>query len=556
VFEGNTVPSFGGGLNCNVDSSPNLSNCTFSQNSALRGGALHCFANSSPVLLGCVFTENSAGEKGGAIHSNGSSPTLTDCILAGNQADGDGGGIVSLDSHIQITNCGFLENSALSLGNGGGVYSDGSSSLSVRDSRFMGNTFENSGGGINIAGGGSCNVQDCVFSGNYGIEEAGGAGINVAHDATATIAGCTFSGNMGFIGGGIQCAECSLHIENSIIWNNCANDGNDLRVHGSAWVTLDCCCIDLSGAVGDYSLGPDNIFTSPMFCGPEECETAPTTEGDYHLHVGSPCAPANSPGSCGLIGALPVNCAPAGSLCFFPDIDWQVIPCASGETVFVDITLDGNTAPVETFGFGLIYESSHFGFRYCSKGDLTDDWPGVACLHTRGDDTVHVYGDRGAMDPIPPGSSGSLVRLRFVMNCQGLLYGDSLNVIGAIVNPSYDCSTFTVCEPREWILTDVSQQAFDAPLHVRLTENFPNPFNPGTTIQYDLPSPGGHVSLIIYDVLGRAVRTLVDSEIKAGRYEAYWDGKDNAGRVAPSGIYFFRLETPQGVRQRKAVLLK
>ncbi len=74
----------------------------------------------------------------------------------------------------------------------------------------------------------------------------------------------------------------------------------------------------------------------------------------------------------------------------------------------------------------------------------------------------------------------------------------------------------------------------------RLLQNHPNPFNPRTTIRFELPAVG-HVRLAIYDVAGRLVRVLVEGEIAAGSHEAAWDGRDAAGRAVPSGSYLARL---------------
>jgi flagellar hook assembly protein FlgD len=68
----------------------------------------------------------------------------------------------------------------------------------------------------------------------------------------------------------------------------------------------------------------------------------------------------------------------------------------------------------------------------------------------------------------------------------------------------------------------------------------PNPFNPRTTIRFDLPA-AGTVRLAIYDVAGRLVKVLVEGEIPAGSHEAVWDGRDTSGRSAPSGSYLARL---------------
>ncbi len=79
-----------------------------------------------------------------------------------------------------------------------------------------------------------------------------------------------------------------------------------------------------------------------------------------------------------------------------------------------------------------------------------------------------------------------------------------------------------------------------APAALRLHPNQPNPFNPRTTIRFDLPVAGQAI-LSIYDLAGRLVRVLVEGERAAGAYEAVWDGRDATGRSAPSGSYLARL---------------
>jgi hypothetical protein len=78
------------------------------------------------------------------------------------------------------------------------------------------------------------------------------------------------------------------------------------------------------------------------------------------------------------------------------------------------------------------------------------------------------------------------------------------------------------------------------PAVVRLYPNQPNPFNPRTTIRFDLPV-AGQAQLSIYDLAGRLVRVLVEGERAAGSYEAVWDGRDATGHSAPSGSYLARL---------------
>ncbi|MFQ5511493.1 MAG: FlgD immunoglobulin-like domain containing protein [Candidatus Krumholzibacteriia bacterium] len=91
----------------------------------------------------------------------------------------------------------------------------------------------------------------------------------------------------------------------------------------------------------------------------------------------------------------------------------------------------------------------------------------------------------------------------------------------------------------------------------RLEPNYPNPFNPVTTIRYAIKDRG-HVSLRVYNAAGQLVRTLVNDvrAPRAGGFEATWDGRNNAGQVVSSGVYFYRLVTEGFTGTRKMVLLK
>jgi Leucine-rich repeat (LRR) protein len=93
------------------------------------------------------------------------------------------------------------------------------------------------------------------------------------------------------------------------------------------------------------------------------------------------------------------------------------------------------------------------------------------------------------------------------------------------------------------------------PLEFALHQNFPNPFNPSTTIQYDLPEPG-RVTLTVYDLLGRQVTCLADDHLEAGYHEVTWEGTSAFSGTLPSGIYLVRLATPGYHRTIKTLLLK
>jgi len=92
--------------------------------------------------------------------------------------------------------------------------------------------------------------------------------------------------------------------------------------------------------------------------------------------------------------------------------------------------------------------------------------------------------------------------------------------------------------------------------YVLSVSNFPNPFNPSTTVSYTVPSRG-NVSVTIYDARGARVATLVDNESRvAGAYRLEWNGRSESGAMLSSGIYFARVEQAGAVRTKKMVLLK
>jgi len=93
------------------------------------------------------------------------------------------------------------------------------------------------------------------------------------------------------------------------------------------------------------------------------------------------------------------------------------------------------------------------------------------------------------------------------------------------------------------------------PSDFELYGNFPNPFNPRTTISFGLPH-GQYVKLVVYNLLGQQVKVLVDQYLSAGSYEADWDGLDNLGNPVSSGIYFYSLETMNNKLVRKMIFSK
>ncbi|MGB5849248.1 MAG: alpha-amylase family glycosyl hydrolase, partial [Ignavibacteriaceae bacterium] len=127
---------------------------------------------------------------------------------------------------------------------------------------------------------------------------------------------------------------------------------------------------------------------------------------------------------------------------------------------------------------------------------------------------------------------------------------------------SYGSAVYTISTQEEMVflpvippIVSVDDQAADIPEDYNLFQNYPNPFNPSTTIRYSVVEPG-NVSIKIYDVLGREIKTLVNEVKTAGAYSSTWNGDNNFGNKVSSGIYLYRMEAGLFVETRKMILLK
>ncbi|RMD95498.1 MAG: T9SS C-terminal target domain-containing protein, partial [Calditrichaeota bacterium] len=94
-----------------------------------------------------------------------------------------------------------------------------------------------------------------------------------------------------------------------------------------------------------------------------------------------------------------------------------------------------------------------------------------------------------------------------------------------------------------------------APRSYVLHENYPNPFNPRTTVEYAVPTPGP-VRIQIFDALGRLVATLVDRVQEPGTYRLEWQGRNAAGQAVASGLYFLIMHAQNFTQVRKMLLLR
>ncbi len=105
------------------------------------------------------------------------------------------------------------------------------------------------------------------------------------------------------------------------------------------------------------------------------------------------------------------------------------------------------------------------------------------------------------------------------------------------------------------VRTRVESNTHSVPVEFGLQQNFPNPFNPETTIRYQLPEPGS-VKLCVYDMRGTTVRVLVEGKKEPGHHQVIWNARDEQNRPVASGVYLLRIVAGHFIQQRKMILLR
>ncbi len=271
----------GGGM-YNFSSSPTVTNCTFTDNTAgTYGGAMYNCAVSSPIVTSCTFITNTA-TYAGAMYNSASNPTVIDCEFTGNTAENYGGAIFNFAASIPIViNSIFIDNSAA---RGGGIYNNSSAST-VLSSKFMHNAAENSGGGIYNSMSDST-ITNCIFSANS-ADNTGGAIYNYSASPTVTNAAFSYNTAEGACGGIYNYGSSSPVITNCILWNNTDPQIDNDNGYGFPVVTY-------SNIDQDYP-GTGNIKAYPYFAdfnGPDN--VIGTEDDNLRLRYDSPCIDAGN----------------------------------------------------------------------------------------------------------------------------------------------------------------------------------------------------------------------------------------------------------------------
>jgi hypothetical protein len=171
--------------------------------------------------------------------------------------------------------------------------------------------------------------------------------------------------------------------------------------------------------------------------------------------------------------------------------------------------------------------------------------------------TVDIY--RADQDPSGSGEGREFLASgqtdqsgEFTIAVSNLLSGEFLTAIAT--DNSGNSSAFSVNKQVD-ITLDIKDPLEELPESVELSQNFPNPFNPETTIAYQL-ARSTMVEVSVFNSLGQQVMELVNKEQLAGSYSVIWDGVGSDGTPLASGVYFYRLRTESGEHTKKMLLLK
>ncbi|MFA5832213.1 MAG: T9SS type A sorting domain-containing protein [Bacteroidota bacterium] len=527
-------PHYHGGGMYNSSSSPTITNCTFTSNSATyQSGGMYNWDASSPTITNCTFSLNSAGTYGGGmINQAGSNPIITNCTFSSNSAGTGGGGMYNNGSSPTLTNCTFTSNSASSFGGG---LANSTSSSTITNCTFKSNSSASGGGMYNYLY--SATLINCVFTSNLATTDGGGMN---NYTSSPTLTNCTFSlnsatyrgGGMFNYYGGVSTDYSSPTLNNCIIWGNVATDGHEFFIYDGTTTLNYSCYTNLAGDIyintGTFTATNNNITTDPQFVGSSINATHP-----YSILGTSSCVDVGydsynsqvydirgagyarkSEKIAGATGTIDM-----GAYEYKLNADALPVELTSfaASTAGVVVTLHWQTA-TEVNNFGFEIEKSRIRNTEVNSQNKAEAWARVGFVEGNGTTNApkeYSYSDKNM-------SVGKYsYRLKQIDRDGKFTYSQSVEV------------TFE-----------------QSPKEFALKQNYPNPFNPSTVIGYQIPN-SSKISLKVFDAIGREVVTLVNEVKETGTYSVRFDGA-----TLSSGIYFAKLTSAGKTQIRKLLLMK
>ncbi|MBD3170366.1 MAG: T9SS type A sorting domain-containing protein [candidate division Zixibacteria bacterium] len=193
------------------------------------------------------------------------------------------------------------------------------------------------------------------------------------------------------------------------------------------------------------------------------------------------------------------------------------------------------------------YEGKLVQIRNVTLSPDPDEWP--------------ILGESATMT-ITDGTGEAALRIDRNTNIDGNSEPSSpMHIVGVVGQYDYTrpYSGGYQLQPREYAdfspAVGIGEDDDGLPKVFALRNNYPNPFNPATSVGFDLPKDCT-VAINVFDIMGRKVKTLVDAPMSAGVYEIAWDGTNESGRKVSSGIYFYKMNAGDFNAVKKMTLLK
>lgn len=466
----------------------------------------------SGTLIKNMKIINGWANYGAGINIFGCSPTIQGCILSGNHATIDGGGIMAQQSGSTVVGCTFTSNSADDAG--GGMLNH-TCAPTITGCTFQSNTSPYGAGIYNYEA--SPTLTNCTIRWNEASNSGGGMH-SAGTGSNPVLHGCVFDENYGGNGGGIyqrQGADAYLN-DCDFFVNYTGTSGRGGGIYNTGGIISAMRCRFGANEAGLDGGGIYSTVNSSATI--DSCLFTRNASGsgggaiyvyNYDLSVISNCTfVANDAPNGGALWTW-LSCATEVQHCIF----WGNRATTAGIDIGINnnCSLEIHCSDVE-HGQGGVYVGGGSALEWSENNFSADP---MFCTQTVDGFFLHE------LSPCAPANSGGC------------------DLVGA--------------RPVGCGQTDVED--LPVPAANRLHQSYPNPFNPATRIAFDVAA-AGPVSLRIYDVSGRLVRTLVDHQLPAGRHDAIWDGTDNSGSKVASGAYFCRMTAGNFSETRKMVLLR
>ena len=472
-----------------------MSNSLISENTAAyQGGGIEFVDNASPTLINVTFDDNVANDKGGGALSIGTTtPVFENCTITNNSAsNGDGGGAFIFNEWNWFAN----QNLAGSFPVFNNCFFEGNTSI---DGAAVGYGKPGLWGPPD----GATFYRNTIVN-NQSSNYCGGININ---GGSSEIINCTIidnpNGNTVNGSGGVDVAFSGVtRIINTIIRGNANFYGAEVLAYNSAVFS------SFSNIKNIGNQGTENIDEDPLFYNSENL--------DFRLNPESPCIDAGSSN----MGAFSIDNLTDydGSAPDIGALEGGVLPAITGFVVYPQMN-----SVILTWNPISDVEVEYYAIERSVNQDFTNtDSIQIQITNTNYfEDTELIY------------DIDMFYRVFYYSGVQSE-YSDTISV------------------SVEWLN---NQNDLSLPIQFKLHQNYPNPFNPKTKINYDIPYHN-NVSIIISDIKGSEIKSLVNQRHTPGKYNVIWDGTNNNGDKVAAGIYLYKIQSGNFTSTEKMIFLK